>query len=89
MAENTADVNLEEAVRFSSRCTAYGMNLDACAQALKRALDRVGETWLDPDAATIAEMVQEIQRIVRDARTVANEELVPFVERKIALIEGK
>lgn len=84
-----AKVNLEEAEVFLSACRDYASRIEAAVQALRNSVVRVGETWRDPDYDTICGMMSDIERDVSAALRVANEDIVPYVSKKVGILQSK
>lgn len=89
MAVNGAKVNIETLQRLKSDCTSYNEELRAAIESLRSALDTVGDSWHDPDFASISEKTEALADAIRGATEVVESELLPFVDRKISDLADK
>ena len=87
MAE--AKIDLAEAERFENACKDYSQRIENAVAFLKNSVMRVGEHWNDSDYQTVFNMVADIEREVIGALTVANEQIIPYVSRKVEVLKAK
>lgn len=81
--------NLEEAENFESACREYAQRIESAVIFLKNAVTRVGETWRDADYEKVVEMAEEIARESTKALIAANEEIIPYVSKKVEVLKSK
>lgn len=84
-----AQISLEEAERFESACREYAQEIESAVALLKNCVARVGETWRDADYETLCGMAFDIERDVAGALLVANDEILPYVSKKVAVLKAK
>jgi hypothetical protein len=81
--------NLEEAEHFESACHEYAQRIESAVIFLKNAVTRVGETWRDADYEKVVELVEAIERESSKALVVAQEEIIPYVSKKVEVMKSK
>lgn len=81
--------NLEEAEHFESACREYAQRIESAVIFLKNAVARVGETWRDADYEKVVEMTEEIERESTKALVAAQEEIIPYVSKKVEVLKSK
>ena len=84
-----AQISLEEAERFERECREYAQRIEAAVNFLKSSVERVGNTWEDADYGTVCGMVVDIEREASAALAVANDEIIPYVAKKIDTLKAK
>ena len=87
-----AQISLEEAERFESACKEYAQRIDEAVTFLtflKSSVQRVGDTWRDADYETVCSMTEDIEREVAGALATANDEIIPYVSKKVATLKSK
>ena len=84
-----AKISLNEAERFESACKEYAQRINEVMVFLKNSVHRVGEKWKDDDYLTICEMVADIEKETETALAVANDEIIPYVSKKVDVLKGK
>lgn len=84
-----AFISLEEAEQFLAGCKDFSQRIEAAVVALRNSRDRVGESWRDRDFETISGMIDDITRAAAASQQTADEEIIPHVERKVAVLGGK
>ena len=81
--------DLEEAEKFLSECREYSRRIEDAVVFLRNSRDRVGDTWRDNDFETISSMIEDITREAAKAQQVADDEIIPYVTRKVEILKGK
>ena len=81
--------DLAEAEHFELACREYAQRIESAVIFLKNAVTRVGETWRDADYEQVVEMVEEIARESTKALIAANEEIIPYVSKKVEVLKSK
>ena len=81
--------DLEEAEKFLSECREYSRRIEDAVVFLRNSRDRVGDTWRDNDFETISSMIEDITREAAKAQQVADDEIIPYVSRKVEILKGK
>lgn len=81
--------DLAEAEKFEFVCREYARRIECAIVSLKNAVIRVGETWRDADYERVEELTADIEREILKALTSANEEIIPYVARKIEVLKSK
>lgn len=81
--------SLEEAEKFLSECQDYSRRIEDAVVFLRNSRDRVGDTWRDPDFETISDMIEDITREAAKAQQVADEDIIPYVARKVETLKSK
>lgn len=89
MVVNGAKVNIHTLLRLKSDCTSYNEELRSAIESLRSALDTVGDSWNDPDFATISERTEALAAAIRGATEVVESELLPFIDKKISDLADK
>ena len=84
-----AQISLEEAERFESACKEYAQRIEEAVTFLKSSVQRVGDTWRDADYETVCNMTEDIEREVTGALATANDEIIPYVSKKVATLKSK
>ena len=84
-----AQISLEEAERFESACKEYAQRIEEAVAFLKSSVQRVGDTWRDADYETVCSMTEDIEREFAGALTTANDEIIPYVSKKVATLKSK
>ena len=84
-----AQISLEEAERFESACKEYAQRIEEAVAFLKSSVQRVGDTWRDADYETVCDMTEDIAREVAGALATANDEIIPYVSKKVATLKSK
>lgn len=84
-----AQISLEEAERFESACKEYAQRIEAAVVFLKNSVQQVGYTWKDSDCETVRGMAEDIEREVAGALLVANDEIIPYVSKKVDVLKTK
>ena len=84
-----AQISLEEAERFESACKEYAQRIEEAVAFLKSSVQRVGDTWRDADYETVCSMTEDIEREVAGALMTANDEIIPYVSKKVATLKSK
>lgn len=84
-----AQISLEEAERFESACKEYSQRLESAVAFLRNCVCRVGETWRDADYENVCDMTAGIEQRVMVALRVANDEIIPYVSRKVDILKKK
>jgi len=81
--------SLEEAEKFLSECCEYSRRIEDAVVFLRNSRDRVGDTWRDNDFETISGMIEDITLEAAKAQQVADDEIIPYVSRKVEILKGK
>jgi len=84
-----AQISLEEAERFESACKEYAQRIEEAVAFLKSSVQRVGDTWRDADYETVCGMTEDIEREVSAALLVANDDIIPYVSKKVSVLKTK
>ena len=87
MAE--AIINLAEAEQFEAACREYSQRIEEAVAFLKSSLARVGQSWDDPDYQSVCNMGEDIEREAMGAQMVANEQIIPYVSKKVEVLREK
>ena len=82
-------VEAERVREFDRRCKEYQESQKALTAKLRNAVDAVGRSWRDADYLKVRELVEAALQQMQAAGKVVSEQLVPFVSRKLALIDEK
>ena len=85
----SAKISLEEAERFEFACKEYAQRIEEMVVFLRSCVDRVGGQWHDDDYETVCGMVADIERETVAALRVANEDIIPYVSKKVDLLKSK
>lgn len=81
--------DLEEAEKFLSECREYSRRIEDAVVFLRNSRDRVGDTWRDNDFEAISSMIEDITHEAAKAQQVADDEIIPYVSRKVEILKGK
>lgn len=81
--------NLEGAEAFLSECRNYSQRLDDVIKTLKSSLNAVGYSWRDDDYITISDMIENIANEVEKTRRIADEDIIPYVTKKVEILRDK